>query len=207
MARLECPPDARALSGVRRLRKRSWTATRTSSRSTAPGAGDTTTTSTPTSRAPSSSSSSSSRQGLILLGTGAALGAVSLAVYGLDGYSRGMLVVWLAAVMTLGARVLEGEPGLTADLAFRSCSGRSVDRGLRASLPRPSLQLAGPGHYGRADDHERLTAVLELGRGRPVRREHLPDPAGAPLSRLGQRRRVAGGSTSTTCACYTPWSG
>jgi 4-amino-4-deoxy-L-arabinose transferase-like glycosyltransferase len=39
---------------------------------------------------------------LVLLGTGVLLGAVSLAVYGRDGYSRGMLLVWLAGLVTLG---------------------------------------------------------------------------------------------------------
>jgi hypothetical protein len=49
---------------------------------------------------------------LALLGTGALLGAVSLAVYGLDGYSRGMLLVWLAGLATLGLYFWKESPTL-----------------------------------------------------------------------------------------------
>jgi hypothetical protein len=42
------------------------------------------------------------RRPVVLLGAGALLGAAALAVYNHGGYSRGMLIVWLAAVLTLG---------------------------------------------------------------------------------------------------------
>jgi 4-amino-4-deoxy-L-arabinose transferase-like glycosyltransferase len=42
------------------------------------------------------------RRPVVLLWVGALLGAASLAVYNHGGYSRGMLLVWLAAVVTLG---------------------------------------------------------------------------------------------------------
>lgn len=42
------------------------------------------------------------RSPVVLLWAGALLGAASLAVYNHGGYSRGMLIVWLAAVLTLG---------------------------------------------------------------------------------------------------------
>jgi hypothetical protein len=49
---------------------------------------------------------------MVLLGTGALLGAASLAVYGLDGYSRGMLLLWLAGLIALGLSCWKESPAL-----------------------------------------------------------------------------------------------
>ena len=85
-----------------------------------------------------------------------------------------------------------GEPIPTTDLARRPLGRRSAPRRLRAALPRSPLRVARAGHHGRADDHGRLGGVLVRRRGRSFRCQHLPDPAGAAVSRLGSPREVDG---------------
>ena len=48
----------------------------------------------------------------VLLATGALLGALSLVIYHLGGYSRGMFLVWLAGLLTLGLYFWKESPAL-----------------------------------------------------------------------------------------------
>jgi hypothetical protein len=52
------------------------------------------------------------RRRAVLLGTGALVGALSLVIYHLDGYSRGMLLVWLAGLIGLGLYCWKESPAL-----------------------------------------------------------------------------------------------